>query len=373
MVTKRKVIHCAVTNDLNQDQRMHRICNTLQELGYEVTLIGRQKKHSVPLLNFEFNQKRIFCFFQKGFLFYVEYNLRLFWYLLTHHQDIIYGVDSDTLMPCTWAKVLKGKKMIFDAHEYFTEVPELTNRPTVKKVWTIIENLCIPKVDLALTVNQSLAKLFSKKFGIAFHTLYNVPLKSKSDDVMGTGVKHKSYILYQGVLNQGRGLEVLIESMEFIRDVDLVLVGEGDLSDSLRTLVKTLPYRDRIIFKGWQSPSALKEITKGATLGINLLDDVSLNYYYSLANKFFDYMHAGVPSVNMNFPEYLHILEEYQVGYTVAELTPHAVAEVINNALTDTAGLSHRTRECMRASLDYHWQNEAQKLGQLMDDPLGCV
>jgi glycosyltransferase involved in cell wall biosynthesis len=363
-MTNHKVIHCTVTNDLNQDQRMHRICTTLQSIGYEVILLGRQKHHSPSLLDMPFQQKRIFCFFNKGLLFYGEYNLKLFWYFLWHKQDYIYSVDSDTILPGVLAKIIKGKKLIFDAHEYFTEVPELKDRSMVKKVWSLIEHFCIPQVNLAITVNESLANIFSNKYKIPFYSLYNVTLV---DGVKGLPNLEDPYILYQGVLNKGRGLEALICAMENIQKVKLIIAGEGDLSADLRAMANSGSLKEKVLFKGWQSPSELKKLTSGALLGINLLEDSSLNYYYSLANKFFDYMHAAVPSVNMNFPEYARIMEEYNVGYLLENVSPKYISETINGILQDTEGLELRRVECQKATQKYQWQVEAIKLQNMLN------
>ncbi len=364
MKNSNKIIHCTVTNDLNQDQRMHRICNTLTDFGYEILLIGRAKLDSEQLLNLPFSQKRISCFFQKGAFFYAEYNVRLWWYLLTHHQDIIYSVDTDTILPCTLVNLIKSKKMIFDAHEYFTEVPELKDKPMIKKIWDFIENNCIPHANLAITVNESLATLFSQKFKIPFYSIYNVPLYEPKEQ---STVQANQYILYQGVLNKGRGLEEMIDAMQHISVVTLVIAGEGDLSRELRRRTESLHLSNKIIFKGWQSPAALKKLTSGALLGLNLLDGNSENYYYSLANKFFDYMHAGVPSINMKFPEYERIINEFDVGYMLSNLSPSHLADQINQLVNDTGALDYKRKECAKAMQKYQWQNETVKLKRLMD------
>lgn len=353
-----------VTNDLNQDQRMHRICTTLTAIGYDVTLVGRAKKKSPTLLIQPFNQKRIPCFFQKGALFYAEYNLKLWWHLLINKQDIIYAVDTDTLLPSMLTKLFKNHKLIFDAHEYFTEVPELQHKLWTKKIWSTIEKISLAKVDLAITVNESLAALFSKNHRKTFHCIYNVPELNHSNNKPTKS--NKPYILYQGVLNKGRGLEALIIAMKNVPSHQLLIAGEGDLSAELRVLVDANNLNEKVIFKGWQSPSELKNLTAGATLGINLLDGSSLNYYYSLANKFFDYMHADVPSVNMDFPEYRRIIDEYDIGYLLKELSVDQITSLLNDVLNDTMGLALKKQACLAAVQKYQWQHEAQKLQRML-------
>lgn len=365
-MTVRKTIYCTVTNDLNQDQRMHRICSSLTKIGYEVCLVGRKKPSSPTLLDMPFRQIRLRCFFNKGFLFYAEYNMRLLIFLLFRvNPDIIYSVDTDTLAACGLAKRLKSKKMVFDAHEYFTEVPEVIHRPFVKWIWQMIEKNFIPMADECITVNQSLADLFSKKYDKPFIPIYNVPEKSEKHKAVKSDIK--PYLLYQGMLNYGRGLEELMSAMPYINDMDLIIIGEGDISEKLKRLANESPAKDRIRFTGWLKPDDIKVITAGATLGINLLEPGSKSYYFSLANKFFDYMHAEVPSVNMDFPEYRAIISKYGVGLLISDLDKNEIADNINLLLSDHEKYSSMKSACRTACDMYNWDHEEKKLGKLME------
>ena len=125
----------AVTNDLTYDQRMQRICRSLSKAGYEVELVGRVRHFSVPITYEPYQQTRLKCFFNKGKLFYLEYNLRLLIYLTFSNFDACCAIDLDTIIPVYLIGRLKGIKTIYDAHEYFTEVPEVVNRPFVKSIW----------------------------------------------------------------------------------------------------------------------------------------------------------------------------------------------------------------------------------------------
>ncbi|MBC7885451.1 MAG: glycosyltransferase [Saprospiraceae bacterium] len=352
-------IYCTVTNDLNQDQRMHRICTSMITFGYEVTLIGRQRPHSTKFLPFPFKQHRLACYFQTGFLFYAEFNLRLFFYLLFRKVDIIYSVDLDTIAPCALINILRSKKLIFDAHEYFTETPELLHRLFVKKFWQLIGNIFVPTADLHITVNESLAIILANIYHRNFEIIYNVPALSSNDVPI---IAKKPYILYQGVLNKGRGIKEMTEAMDYIEDIDLYIIGEGDLSDSLKNIVAKSNSRNKIHFLGWLLPDEIKKYTLGATLGLNLLDGRSQSYYYSLANKFFDYMHAEVPSVNMNFPEYSKIIKKFNVGMMIRIMDKKEIASSINMALNTPGFLDNLKNNCQVAKLVFNWQHEEEKL-----------
>jgi glycosyltransferase involved in cell wall biosynthesis len=352
----RKIIF-TVTNDISYDQRMARICGSLSRNGYEIEIIGRKRKNSIPLYPKTYEQTRLNCFFQKGKFFYLEYNIRLFFYLLFASASVISSIDLDTLLACTMAAKIRSKKLVFDAHEYYTEVPEVTHRKMIKSIWETVARVCIPHVDAAYTVGESLAEIFTSAYGKKFYVIRNVPYLS--DQPIGNPTSQR-IILYQGDLNEGRGLEELIEAMKTV-DADCWIVGDGLLMDKLRDLVLHADVENKVKFLGYVRPEQLKELTHQATIGINLLQNKGLSYYYSLANKFFDYMHAGVPQLCAPFPEYERINKEYQVAL-LCECNVDAIENTLKSLLQDASLYEKLQSNTIKASQVYTWQKEEQKL-----------
>ncbi|MDB5283065.1 MAG: glycosyl transferase group 1, partial [Bacteroidota bacterium] len=143
-----KRIILTVTNDLSYDQRMQKICRSLADGGYDVELVGRKRSFSIPLNEEPFHQTRLNCWFDKGKMFYLEFNLRLFFYLMFSSFDAACAIDLDTIAAVYLSGNLKGAKLAYDAHEYFTEVPEVVRRPAIKKAWLCVERTFVPKFDL---------------------------------------------------------------------------------------------------------------------------------------------------------------------------------------------------------------------------------
>jgi glycosyltransferase involved in cell wall biosynthesis len=336
---------------------MQRICRSLANSGYDVLLVGRKLRGSAWLTEQPYRQKRLSCIFNKGMLFYAEYNIRLFFFLLFSRVDILSAVDLDTIMPSFFAAKIRSKKMVFDAHEYFPEVPEVHDRPFVKSVWKWIERSFIPPVRSRYTVSQSIANVYDKKFQASFELVRNLPLL---DESMGAVKKEVPYLLYQGALNEGRALEELLEAAPSI-PCDIRLAGGGDLEEKLKAIVKQKGLQNKVQFLGYVEPQYLKQITAEATIGYNLLRHVGISYYYSLSNKFFDYMHAGIPSLNPAFPEYLKVLEHYQTGIC-CEPIPALIAEKVKLLLEDKSLYEKLSRECILARRTYCWQQEEKKL-----------
>lgn len=361
-----KKIILTVTNDLSYDQRMHRVCSTLSKAGYEVVLVGRKRKFSIPLKDQAYQQKRINCYFENGKFFYIEFNIRLFFYLLWNRFDIVNANDLDTIVPCFFVSKLKRKECIYDAHEYFTEVPEVLHRPFTKKIWELLEGFIIPKLTHCYTVSESIATLFNEKYKTNFDIIRNVPiLNSDKQVLLKYHEEHERYIIYQGALNQGRGLEPLIEAMQYV-DCHLYLVGEGDLSEELRVLAQQYKVKSKVKFMGYIEPNKLPSITSRAYLGINVSDNLGLSYYYSLNNKCFDYIHAGIPSVTNDFPEYQKINEKYQVA-VLTDLNAKNLADSINLLLNDKALYNKLRSNCILAREEYNWQKEEQKLLEIYE------
>jgi len=350
-----------VTNDLNYDQRMHRICGTMVANGYAVMLVGRSLPQSLPLEFNPFEQKRLNCFFIKGFLFYAEYNLRLFIYLLSGNYDAVCSIDLDTLPAGCFATLIRRKKRVFDAHEYFTEVPEVVNRPVVQAFWAGVARICLPFYRYAYTVGPALAKLFEAKYGLPFEVVRNVPLESTpSPDPPGLIQPKRGLrtVLYQGALNDGRGIETMLLAMQKLDQVQLVLAGEGDLSTHLRQMAESLGLADRVVFLGYVKPDALKKLTNEAWLGLNLLENRGLSYYYSLANKFFDGVQAAVPLLTMNFPEYRALNGQHEVAVLLDTLTPESVVIAIQLLQNDPDYYERLKRNCLLARKEWNWERE---------------
>ncbi|WP_400190483.1 glycosyltransferase [Hymenobacter sp. B81] len=351
----------AVTTDLNYDQRMQRICATLAGHGYRVRLVGRQWPASLPLSAQPYEQHRLRCRFSKGKLFYLEFNLRLLLYLLRHGGwDAYCAIDLDTALPVWLAARLARRPLVYDAHELFTEVPEVVARPAVQRLWRAVERFVVPRARLAYTVGPALARLFEQRYGRPFGTVRNISRLQPSDGAGAPLPADAGYILYQGALNAGRGLEALLEAMPRVAG-RLVLCGEGDLSEPLRRRAAELGLLQsgQVEFRGFVLPAELRAVTRGAAVGISVLDNLGLSYYYSLANKFFDYLHAGVPQLISPFPEYLALNDEHQVAEVVPELTPAALAAALNRLLRDEpARYRQLAGNCRRARQELNWQRE---------------
>lgn len=357
---KKTSIIFIVINDLTYDQRMIRICKSLVKNNYDVLLVGRKLTKSIPLQSQPFQQKRLNCFFQKGKFFYLEYNLRLLFFLWKKKFDAVCAIDLDTILPAYYICNWRRKKLVYDAHEFFTEVPEVIERPLVKKIWEWVGKKTVPTCEYCYTVGYSLAEVLKDKYGTRFEVIRNMPEFNDPEKI--NSLAPRPIILYQGALNVGRGLEEMLEAMTEIKDAELWIAGEGDLSGFLRKKTIQLQVENKVKFLGYLLPDDLRKITPQATIGINLLKNSSLNYYYSLANKTFDFVQAKVPAIHMNFPEYQNLMKEKEVGILIENLKKESIVEAVNILLQDEKYYKRLKNNCADARLIWAWENEEKKL-----------
>ena len=357
----------AVTNDLSYDRRMFRICSSLAQAGYEVHLVGRRLKTSKPFAPGHFQAHRLRCWFVKGPLFYAEYNVRLFFFLLKYTFDVLCACDLDTAMAIRLAGSIKRSKTVFDAHEYFTEVPELTGRSMVKNIWERIGRWTIPGFDARYTVGEELAILMGKKYGVSFDVIRNIAPVIKSVVADTPDTEKDKVLLYQGAINIGRGLYACVEAMQWLPGWQLWLAGEGDITEELKNHVTALKLDSQVKFLGWVHPEALPELMKQAHLAVNLRERGSLNDYYSLPNKFFDAIHAGLPSINMNYPEYAAVCRKYPCAILIDEVDPQKLANVILELESHPLQREKLMLACREAAKEFTWDNEAARLKRIYD------
>lgn len=371
----------AVTNDLETDQRVHRACMALLSAGYRVTLIGRRLPSSKPISR-PYHTVRMRLLFRKKVWFYVDYNCRLLLRLLFTDADAYYANDTDTLPACYLASRLRHKALFFDAHEMFPEVPELVGRRGVQRVWTRIEDLLIPRVDGACTVCHSIADIYHRRYGITMQVVRNVPPKANATQPepnattrplltqmaadKAAGLK---ILLYQGAVNLGRGIEPVMDALRtgLLDDCVFYIVGTGDKLTTLQQEATALGLTNRVHFVGRLPLEALAPVTRMADLGISILQNLGLNYYYSLPNRIADFTHAAVPMLATDFPEIHSVIAHYHIGSLIpshitdpATADPQRLAQSIRHTLNYWVTLSPDVKadRFRQAADDLCWEHD---------------
>lgn len=364
-----KKVIVSVINDLSTDQRVHKTCNTIHALGYDVLLVGRKQRNSKPLLPRRYKVKRMQLVFEKGVLFYLEYQIRLFFLLLTSRADVLTSNDLDTLFPNYMISRLKRCTLVYDTHELFCEVPELQHRPMKKKIWKFIERLIFPRLKHVFTVNDSIAAIYSKEYQVPVQVVRNVPLLSnqtnyikKTRQQLGLP-EDKRIILLQGAgINVNRGAEEAVEAMQFVDHAVLLIIGGGDVIELLKQLTVQLHLSAKVIFIDKLPFQELRQYTQHADLGLTLDKNTNLNYKFSLPNKLFDYIHAGVPVLTSDLVEIKKIITTYDIGDYIDRHEPEHIAKKISTMLAEETILQFWKKNTKIAAENLNWEKEEQQL-----------
>jgi len=364
---KKKRVILSVINDLVTDQRVNRTAGVLTELGFEVLMVGRHKFDSPAMPEREYETFRMRLLFEKGPFFYAEYNTRLFFLLLSRPADLLLSNDLDTLLPNYLVHKLKRIPLVYDSHEYFTATPELVDRPRVQRIWKWIEKSIVPKLKDCITVNASIANLFEKEYRVPFRVVRNIPNAPKQQQTPTREELNlpsdKKIVLLQGSgINIQRGAEEAVEAMQYLENVLLLVVGGGDVVPVLKNKVTELDLHAKVKFVPRQTPEKLTGYTRNADLGLTIDKDTNINYRFSLPNKLFDYIHAGVPVLATPLVELKNIIQQYDIGGFIENHDPVHIAATIKNMLEDENRLAQYKKNTAKAAAELNWETEKKVL-----------
>lgn len=368
---QKKRIIISVINDLVTDQRVARTCSVFHELNYKVLLIGREQKASKPLGKRDYECKRMKLLFEQGPQFYLFFNLRLFFVLLFTKTDVLLANDLDTLLPNYLVSKIKGIPLIFDSHEIFCEVPELQNNPTKKQIWEKLESSIVPKLKYCITVNQSIANYFSNKYNVPFIFIRNIPNYSKiqnlkSRNELSLPIDKKIIILQGAGINVQRGSEELLGAFQYLdKNYLLLIIGSGDVIYLLKENVSKYRLESKVKFIDKIPAEVLRHYTSNSDLGVTIDKDTNLNYHFSLPNKVFDYIHAGIPVLASRLPEIEFLINQYQVGVFIENHDPKHIANQIKEFINST-NYSFYKSNTNKAAEENNWETEKQKLISLI-------
>jgi glycosyltransferase involved in cell wall biosynthesis len=364
-----KRITVLVSNDLEYDQRVRKVCATLTEMGFKITLVGRRRPHSKKFQR-PYKTRRFRLLFNSGALFYANLNLRLFFYLLFKRTDIILANDLDTLWPAWIVGKWRSKEVVYDSHEYFTEASGLTGRPFPKRVWTSIEKRIFPKLKRVYTVNESIAKIYRELYQVDVKVVRNVPPKWERGDIpsreqLGLPTDKKIILLQGAFIDHDRGCLEAVECMQYVENALLLVIGEGQALPEAKELTRKLQLDDRVEFKPRMPFEELRQYTAVSDLGLSLDRPDHLNYKLSLPNKIFDYIQSRTPVLVSDLPELKRVMDQYNIGLVADDHDVHTLAKLMQRAVDqpDAAWVG----ELERAAKENNWEQESEVIQSIYE------
>ena len=264
---------------------------------------------------------------------------------------------------CSLKKVFKRLRIIYEAHELETESNGLSDQEKVEL--KRIELKYLPLVDYTFVVSPSIEKWYKNEYGISnITTVMNVPLKTngilKQDlfrEKFGLA-KDDILFIYNGALFEGRGIQLLLQVFETIQDKSkhIIFMGSGVLAELIQSYEKK---NNNIHFLKAVPPSKVIEYTACADIGISLIENVCLSYYYSLPNKIFEYLISEIPMIVANMEDMKNFVQENQVGVVANDFTEASVVEAIDSIVNDHKNFKNHL---LAAKEKFNWEVEEKKM-----------
>ena len=364
---------CHITiNQIEFERRIYNQIETAKNMGYKVLAISIGKPGDKGCEKKErFLLKRIFTkFHEKGPIKFISFNIKLFIAILFRPIQVIHCHDLWPLPAAALAALFKNCYLVYDAHEYYGGLNIFNNRPIRKNIWMVLEWLAIPLVDMLITISEPLGDLYKKRYPQLkkVEIIRNVPkYETPSNPKKFVKSKFSHTIIFHGHFKPGRGLENLVKAMHNLPDVKLILVGGGELKQSLISLVKNLELNN-VEFLDYIHHDQLISHAAKADLGIVLFEATSLNYSFALPNKFFEYVMAGLPVLASNIKTLQYYVDKYDIGKTVNPGNIDDISNKLKEMLQDEPQLKKWENNCLELAKELNWEKESKKLENLYNE-----
>ncbi|WP_417779020.1 glycosyltransferase family 4 protein [Stutzerimonas xanthomarina] len=378
-------VHMLVWNDFLNDARVLKEAETLQSSGYEVVVhavhypgktISRQilnsgitiRRASLSPFAVQRNGSHLI---QHKTPFALQLCMRLWAHMVMllrlciARPDVIHAHDVNTL-PTAWlAAKLSGAQMVYDAHEISTSREGYSR---VRKLVGWIERTLMPRVQGTITTTEARAKYFARAYGVARPVvLQNRPREQQAmrSDRIRTELELAQpwpIILYQGGVQQGRGLERLARVAADVPNAYFVFIGGGRLDGSLRRIVEELQLEQRVRFIPTVALAELPTYTASADIGVQPIENTCLNHYTTDSNKLFEYVQAGLPVVASDLPEIRRVVREHDLGVLVPEGDSVALAMALRDLVGDEGKRHYYAARSRKAASVLNWESQEHEL-----------
>ena len=304
-------------------------------------------------------------------LFYIKFFVSQLKSLIKIKSDIYFAADFFSLPAVFFAAKIRQGKIFYDSREIYTELPFHENKPSAKKIIKIIEKYLIKRVNCVFTTGDLDSKYLSEIYPfISTVLLRNLPLKQSGIAPVDYFLKYNLpedsiVILYQGIVVKGRGFETYFKALKKMPDLYLIIIGGGEHLEFYKALVKEMNISDKVIFAGKILQEEIVNYTASAFAGLSIIDNISINNYYALPNKLFEYILSGLPVIVNDLPQMKKVIEEYKVGEVLNELNEDEIISTIKKWRENKSLYNSLKENCLMASQTLNWETEFQNVYHL--------
>jgi glycosyltransferase involved in cell wall biosynthesis len=362
--------------EFKHDARVTKEARSLVNAGHRVVVAGIKDIETDDIErreNFVIQRMSLFTRYRlpKGnvffFLKYIEYVFRTVLEYKNKKFDAYHAHDLETVLPAYLLATLNQKPVVYDSHELYVEQDRHSNLR--KFVWRTLEKFLASRVTVTFMETESRANIYAQRYNveqpqILMNCQYlNIADKSDKFREMLPIRNNERIILYQGGIEKNRGCDQLLDAMSHLEDVALVFLGNGGYKQTLREKAINHPKSENIFVLDAVPWEQLAAYTASADLGVFPLQNVSLQYYYALSNKLFEFLSAGLPVVISDFPEMRKVVVDNNVGIAVDETNPKEISDAIGTILADPDLYTIMSENAVKIVREkYNWDIEVKKL-----------
>jgi glycosyltransferase involved in cell wall biosynthesis len=287
---------------------------------------------------------------------------------IDQRADLYLAGDLFTLPIASRAARATGARLMYDSRELYSALAALRTRPLTQAFWNYLEWKHGRNADGIVTVNQSIRELLEKKFpGRPVAVLHNYPEQTpagRTDRLREALLIPASLriLLSQGGLQSGRGALQCIDILERLPDCALVFLGDGDLKTSLAAHAAMKGVSGRVYFHAAVPSDELPRYTSSADIGLCLIENLGKNNYFSLPNKLFAYISAGIPVVGSDMPEIARVINTNGIGAVADHDDIEGIANAVRKLLDDEYMYRKCAGNCVMLRDETSWDKEQAKL-----------
>ncbi len=343
-IEKKVVLHISHT-DIRTDSRILKELESHHRSGFlSVVAIGVAATNENPVTNTSegigirtldlvMNSKKWRPRLIRHLFTFVELFLRTFRSGIKMKPDVVHCHDTLVLPIGVFIKIFTGCKLVYDAHEL--ESDKNGQSVLLSKATLYIEKACWKKVDLLVSVSESILNWYNENIGPKKNTLIlNSPSIAKNDVNFNNNYFHEKFsipkdrlvFVYLGILGQGRGIEHILDafSSDEIKS-HVVFMGFGEFSEKIESVAQLKP---NVHLHEAVNHDQVVKLTSSASVGLCFIENISLSDYYCLPNKLFEYAFSGIPILASSFPDIKQCIEKYQLGYC-SDVDSQSILEAI--------------------------------------------
>jgi len=297
-------------------------------------------------------------------------HLALLFKMLEYRATVVHSHDVNTL-PTAWlAAKLSRARLVYDAHEISTS---REGYKSLRKVVGFVEKQLMPSANGTITTTDARAKYFARAYGVERPLvlqnrprLIESPPSNRIREELGL-VEPWPIVLYQGGLQQGRGLEKLVRTAQHVPDCYFVLIGGGRLTQPLTQLAQELNLQHKVHFIPTVALAELPSYTASADVGVQPIENTCLNHYTTDSNKLFEYVIAGLPVIATDFPEIRRIVRSNDIGLLVPANNEQALSRTIIQLLEDPALRARFASNARKTAQNLNWESQEKCLVDLYE------